>query len=179
MEAVNWNNCIICGESSKQDLRCPLNLRSTQTLEEKIALYETFLQMLRTLSENGIPADVKIDENTTAQQLYEKRASWHGACRRRFLVDRIEKKIIAHKRKSGEPSGSGEASGISDRTKIPRQGVDTSLCIICQEDSNAPTHLVQTLQASAKIQSMAQDLQDTKLMTRVVGSDLTVGLNKS
>ena len=173
MESVDWNSCIICGDGSKAGMQCPLNNKHLTKDEDKIKSYENFLKSLKKLKDNGVPAEVKVSIDVSADLLLEKRASWHKVCINRFNDEKVEKKIQSFKRKSGDTSKQEESDSIAV-AKIPRVKTDFLLCILCQTD-NIPhnhTHLVQTLTFSQNVQTMAQALGDSALLNRVLGSDL-------
>ena len=132
------------------------------------------MKNLKKLKDNGVPAEVKVSINVSAQLLLEKRASWHKVCINRYNDEKVEKKIQSVKRKSGDTTSKQDESDSIATTKIPRVQTDFLLCILCQTNKSPHnhTHLVQTLTFSQNVKTMAQALGDSALLNRVLGSDL-------
>ena len=132
------------------------------------------MKNLKKLKDNGVPAEMKVSINVSAQLLLEKRASWHKVCINRYNDEKVEKKIQSVKRKSGDTTSKQDESDSIATTKIPCVQTDFLLCILCQTNKSPHnhTHLVQTLTFSQNVKTMAQALGDSALLNRVLGSDL-------
>ena len=108
---------------------------------------------------NQLPAKVNFDCEMDVNQLVQG-AKWHKSCHLKFSAASIAM------RESGEAAGNS-----SKRCRVYCQALDKSNCMFCEDDGLL--HDYKTLYADQNVRRMATCLQDTSLLTRIKGDDLT------
>ena len=94
---MDWEACIICGESSG-DLKCPADSLSSNGLE----IYTNFLEHVEEFRRlDALPVTIDFKGDGSAERFLEKRAKWHKACNLKFAPSKLDrvKKIALNKRK--------------------------------------------------------------------------------
>ena len=160
---MDWKLCLICQEASNEGLKCPLNALGSGDMS---APYESFLSRVSIFKEfDRLPIPLNhFGDNTSLNDLVANKASWHKSCHFKFSQDRLER---VRKRGRTEP----EVVVNAKRACRPRTSFDKSTCIFCQE-CDGSLHEFRTLDVDTSIRSMAADLQDTALLTKIEGGDL-------
>ena len=125
-------------------------------------------------------------ENFTAQQLYEKSATYHRTCyasctniktisqvQKRFS-DSLQSKNLQTKASIGRPSGKRkieEESDLQSSVKRLRSSsggkFDKSKCIVCQEYRPESLHKVEYLEMGTKMLNVAKELTNKTLFIRL------------
>ncbi len=101
---------------------------------------------------------VAFGADTDVDELIRNRAQWHA----QFNANRL---VRAKKR---ERESTPESTAQEDRRRRPRQCFDTTSCIFCTKQDGL-LHEFRTLGADDNVRSMARDLQDSDLLTRIEG----------
>ena len=162
---MDWKFCIICQESKKEPLKCPLNAHGTGN---KSKAYETILTSVSEFRElNKLPVAVVFGEDMDTNQLTTNQAKWHKSCYLKFNDSKLQR---ARKREHNDSIT--EESSLPKRSRLQRQPLDKSKCIFCEE-GGGQLHEFRTLDADSNVRKMATDLQDIALLTRIEGGDLT------
>ena len=163
--SFNWAKCLICQEDKPECTLSPLLSTNPNSARDS---YQSFLQYWKLYRDNGIEINVEISTETTIETLVENRGLWHKSCKLKFTNYKVNR-AIARKRNREEDSGTDEDTiAVRKRTRF-----DVSLCVFCQEEKrNEPLHEVQTMEASQTIQSIAIELQDVALISRLSGDQI-------
>ena len=98
--SLDWIKCIICQESTKEALRCPLN--SNGSPEANQQTYLAFLQNANSFREaNALPTELKFGDNVDVDCLCLNQGSWHKSCHLKFSLSKPKKlKSVLAKSKS-------------------------------------------------------------------------------
>ena len=86
---MDWKLCIICQESTKEPLKCPLNAHVTG---DKSKAYETFLTSVSKFRElNKLPVAVVFEEAMDTNQFTANQAiKWHKLCYLNFNDSKLQ-----------------------------------------------------------------------------------------
>ncbi len=161
---MDWTLCIVCQQKTREALKCPLN---AGTSGGQSSAYATFLQNVKEFTDlNQLPVPLKFGQDINVDQLVEKQAKWHKSCYLKFNHDKLQR---ARKRGRSENASS---SSTDKRPRLLRQPLNKMNCIFCGEEDGL-LHEFQTLDADENVRKMATDLQETTLLTRIEGGDLT------
>jgi len=163
---MNWDACIICC-GSEGDLRCPASSLQNNGLE----IYQKFLKNVSEFKQlDSLPAEVKFQDNCTAEQFFENNAKWHKACYLKFATSKLEKKKsnLEKKRKKAE----AEINKEQRRSKrLAVKTPDQDSCIFCSEETGK-LHNCSTMKLDSDLKRMANELNDTGLLARISVGDL-------
>ena len=162
---MDWTLCIVCQQKSHEILKCPLNAEGPGDKSEP---YRTFLTNVKQFKElNQLPVPLKFGLDIDMDQLVRNQAKWHKSCHLKFSAS---KQRAIRKRERDEITDNSSATG--KRRRLHRQLLDKSNCIFCGKQ-DGHLHEFRTLDADDNVRRMARDLQDTTLLTRIEGGDLT------
>ena len=162
---MNWERCIICQKETREPLRCPLN-SSSGTIDDNKQVYTVLLKNIEEFrSINWCPAELINFEEMTVENLVDQRASWHKSCHLKFSTSKLEtaksKKRQRHK------------EHVAERRPAKRQTVSIKNCIICEKGEKEGTlHAFSTFDADKNVRSMAKELHDAQLLSRIAAGDL-------
>lgn len=136
---------------------------------DKSEPYRTFLTNVKQFKElNQLPVPLKFGLDIDMDQLVRNQAKWHKSCHLKFSASKLQRAI--RKRERDEITDNSSATG--KRRRLHRQLLDKSNCIFCGKQ-DGHLHEFRTLDADDNVRRMARDLQDTTLLTRIEGGDLT------
>uniref|UniRef100_UPI00358EDFCA uncharacterized protein n=1 Tax=Myxine glutinosa TaxID=7769 RepID=UPI00358EDFCA len=158
----NWSRCIICQKDKDEPLKCPM--KSLNKGIDGAGAYKSFLLIVEAFRAiDALPTELYFGEET-ADSFASHAASWHKSCHLKFSNSKIER---ARKRKMKD------SSDAVSKKPIKRRSFDVEKCIFCEKGKEEDAlHEVSTLEADNNIREMITELNDTKLMTRIVGGDL-------
>ena len=164
---MDWALCIICGKAGGGDLRCPLD--SLQGNGQEI--YGNFLQAVEGFQEiNAMPVDLKIAADLlTVSSLVENRAKWHRSCQLKFKSTKLQ---CAQNCKKGKkrclelPPEQRRSKRHSSCSTLP-----LAACIFCDGESGK-LHSCTTMELDEDLKQMATKLQDSLLLSKIMGTDL-------
>ena len=97
--SLNWDLSVICQNTTRESLRCPMKAQSLDT-----NIYNTFLSNVTHFKNlSSLPVELKFNmETTTVDDLVSNSAKWHQSCHLKFSSSKLEK---VQKRKSVPPDG--------------------------------------------------------------------------
>lgn len=105
--SLDWKKCIICQESTKEALKCPLN--SNGSPEANRQTYLAFLQNVNSFREaNALPTELKFGDNVDVDCLCLNQGSWHKSCHLKFSLSKLKKAQERAGRKRVEESKADE-----------------------------------------------------------------------
>ena len=88
--SVDWKKCIICQESTKESLKCPLNSHGPSEVNKEA--YVAFLQNVSSFrAANALPVELKFAGDVDVDCLVLNMASWHKSCRLKFSLSKLKK----------------------------------------------------------------------------------------
>ena len=88
--SVNWKKRIICQESSREALKCPLN--SDGTPEANRQTHLTFLQNVNSFWEaESLSVERKFGDDVEVDCLCRNHGSWHKSSHLKFSLSKIKK----------------------------------------------------------------------------------------
>lgn len=158
---MDWSACVVCQKKISGPLRCPLNAYGAD--KSAPAVYASFLQNVAQFRKlNSLPVPVAFGADTDVDELIRNRAQWHKSCHAEFNANRL---VRAKKR---ERESTPESTAREDRRHRPRKCLDKTSCIFCTKQDGL-LHEFRTLEADVNVRSMARDLQDSDLLTRIEG----------
>ena len=165
------DRCIICQKISETPLKCPLSANTTDI--ECRELSRNFLENTDEFqSQSYLPAELKLDlSTTTVELLIANRASWYKSYRLKFTTSKLEK---AKERQSAKKKRETEKEESPTRRNSKRRQArkNNEVCGICKKDSDEILHDFTSLAVDKKIRTMAKELEDFELLSRISGGDL-------
>ena len=97
-ETIDWNLCIICQETTTEELRCPI--------DDPLAVYNAFIKNVEEFKKiNSLP--IEIDFRVGGSTLLQNHAKWHKQCHQKFNNTKLEHAKLKRQRK-GEVSSEAE-----------------------------------------------------------------------
>lgn len=166
---LNWDLCIICQKDTTEPLRCPLQTPGTSG--DKSDVYRSFLanvEQFRAI--DALPTELHFSDAETASNFASHSASWHKSCHLKFNNSKLAK---ARKSKMKNPVDSGGEKPPGRDSVTRGKSLDVQKCFFCENGRDQGfLHEVSTFDADRNIRTMITELNDTKLMTRIVGGDL-------
>ena len=164
---MDWALCIICQKSTHEDVRCPLNGPGDG---DKSKVYASFLANVNEFRRiDQLPVSLKFEEDITVELLVNCQAKWHKSCYLKFNDNKLQR---ARKRECSQSTD--DENVTQKRFRAQRQSLESSKCIFCTKDDAAgQLHEFRTFDADDNIRRMATDLQDTELLAKISGGDLT------
>ena len=109
---------------------------------------------------------VKFGCDETAENWEFHRASWHKSCYTKFSSCKLEKAKLKRKRSS-------DSTETSSRGK--RQRLNSEVCFLCEKgarEDDGDLRQVSTFETDANITTIITELNDSRLLVRIVGGDL-------
>ena len=80
-ETIDWNLCIICQETTTEELRCPIH--------DPLAVYNVFIKNVEEFKKiNSLP--IEIDFREGGSTLLQNHAKWHKQCHQKFNNTKLE-----------------------------------------------------------------------------------------
>ena len=160
---LTWDLCVICQQDTAEPLKCLLQSCGTSR-DNAAATYTTFLVNVQQFRAIGaLPFALDFCSDAIADNCVAHSASWHKSCHLKFSNSKLAR---AQKKREHIPD---------DEPKRPskRKTLDVQQCFVCEKgEEENDLHEVSTFDADTSIRDMITELNDTMLMTRIVGSDL-------
>jgi hypothetical protein len=158
---IDWETCIICQESTSENLRCPQKAHSFNT-----DAYSRFLDNAATLKNLGyLPLELKLDlDNTTLETLVAKKAKWHQSCHLKFSSSRLKRA----EEKAGKCGTKDVEFNVTCDKRSRRQSSSTlscNKCITCNEEGGS-LHSFCSLEADKNLRRIASDVKNFELLCR-------------
>ena len=120
--SLDWKKGIICQESTREALKCPLN--SNGPPETNRQTYLTFLQDVNRFREaDGLPVELKFGDDVDVDCLCRNHGSWHKSCQLKFSISKLKKAQERAGRKRSEDSRADE----EEKTRTEMQ--ETPICL--------------------------------------------------
>lgn len=120
--SLDWKKCIICQESTREALKCPLN--SNGPPEANRQTYLAFLQNVNSFREaDGLPVELKFGDDVDVDCLCRNHGSWHKSCHLKFSISKLKKAQERAGRKRSEDSRADE----EEKTRTEMQ--ETPICL--------------------------------------------------
>ena len=161
---MDWTQCIICQQRTHEALRCLLNAGG----DDKSKAYASFLKNVSEFKRlDQLPVPIIFGEDITVEKFVTQQAKWHKSCHLKFNDTKLQR---ARKREHDRSNNDGTA--LQNRIRLQRQSLEKGNCIFCTKD-DGDLHEFRTFDADNNVRRMAVDLQDTALLTRIDGGDLT------
>lgn len=169
-ESIDWEKCVICQDTTKESLKCPL--KSNGTPEANRQTYASFLENVRSFRQlNALPVDIHFGEDVDVECLCRNNGSWHKTCHLKFSASKVKKaqERVDRKRKS-EDEVPAPTYTITKRRASNQADLR---CLFCrEEDVIENLHRFSYLETDRRIREMALELQDYELLGRMSGGDL-------
>ena len=160
---LTWDRCVICQQDTAEPLKCPLQTCGTSR-DNAAVTYTSFrvnVQQFRAIG--ALPVALYFCTDTTADNVVAHSASWHKSCHLKLNNSKLAR---AQQKKEHIPD---------DERKRPskRKALDVQQCFFCEKgEEENDLHEVSTFDADTSIRDMITEINETMLMTRIVGSDL-------
>lgn len=162
---LNWDRCVICLRDTAEPLKCPLQGPGTSMANgDKTDAYRSFLTNIEQFRAFGaLPADLCFGMDETVDNFVSHSASWHKSCHLKFNNLKLERAMMKRER---NPDDEGNRLN-------KRKSLNIQKCLFCDKGEEVNVlHEVSTFDADTNIRNMITELNDTELMTRIVGGDL-------
>ena len=160
---LDWKPCIICQENKSEPLRCPL--RSPGTSNQNTCAYNSFLYNVKQFWNMGeLPVQLCFGRDQTVEDFESHSASWHKFCHLKFNIFKLAKTKNKRERMKNESD---------EKMPTKRQALSVEKCFLCEKSVEAGIlHQISTFDADNNFRTMITELNDAKLMARIVGGDL-------
>ena len=129
--------------------------------------YTDFLNHVKQFQDiDSLPVIVKFGCDETAENWEFQRASWHKSCYAKFSSCKLERAKLKRKCSSDstETSSRGE-----------RQRLNSEVCFLCEKgarEDDGDLLQVSTFDTDGNIRTVIPELNDSRLLVRIVGGDL-------
>ena len=166
--SLDWEKCILCQETTKEQLQCPRNSRRSDI--EYGTGYNSLVESIHKFNELGfmpISLDTeKLDEGVgIPATLMKRKAKWHKTCRNIFSDMKLKR---AQKRQIQDDFPSSQV-----KSKFTRQssGAASSMtkevsCFFCSSASGT-LHQASTFNEDVRVRECAHQLQDEVLIAKL------------
>ena len=160
---LDWNLCVICQTKTSEALKCPLE-NAVKKGNKKDA-YTNFLNHVNQFQDiDSLPEIVKFGCVETAENWEFQRASWQKSCYAKFSSCKLERAKLKRKRSS-------DSTKTSSRGK--RQRLNSEVCFLCEKGEDDGDLLqVSTFDTDANLRTVITELNDFRLLVRIVGGEL-------
>lgn len=172
-EEIDWSRCVICQEQKTDLPKCPKNRQNSDSL----SIYASFLENVQKFQDlDAIPVKVSFSKDVPAKLLHQNNACWHNSCRQLF-TDTMLTRVVNKKRKHDNVSGnvvrsSKRQSLSSSDTKSNYSTIITMSCVFCSQNTNEDLHECCTHNINVRLRTMATEMEDTDLLTKLAGGDV-------
>ena len=102
-----------------------------------------------------------------SKKLVQHQAKWHKSCYLKFNDTKLHR---VRKRELNRTSD--DDTTLQSKPRLQYQFLNKNKCIFCTTD-DGHLHEFRTFDADSNVRRMAIDLQDSALLTRIEGGDLT------
>ena len=162
---MDWTLCAICQKETPEKLRCPLN---GPKVADPSSAYASFLTKVTEFRElNRLPVPLLFGEDIGVDEFVKNSAQWHKSCHMEFSSS----KLARAKERTKRQDDATTTDNVAEKRRCRRQSFDKTACIFCTMQGGH-LHEFATLGTDNNVKSMARDLQETDLLTRLEGGDL-------
>ena len=171
--SLDWKKCIICQESTREALKCPLN--SNGPPEANRQTYLAFLQNVNSFREaNSLPVDLTFGDDVDVDCLCRNQGSWHKSCHLKFSRSKLKKaQERAVRKRTDENREDEEERPVLKCRKRQSVSEERSQCLFCLGgDEGEKLHCFSVLETDRSIRQMALELEDFELLGRMSEGDL-------
>ena len=131
--------------------------------------YTNFLNHVKQFQDiDSLPVIVKFGCDETAENWEFHHASWHKSCYAKFSRCKLERAKLKRKRSS-------DLTETSSRGKQER--LNSEVCFLCEKgarEDDGDLRQVSTFETDANKRTIITELNDSRLLVRIVGGDLIV-----
>lgn len=165
---MDWDLCVICQNNiDNAPLSCPKN-RQNRKYDD---VYKDFLDNVKAFEEMGaLPVDIDFGEQGTPECFAQNNASWHRSCHQKFNKSKLDRELN-RKRKQLEDE-EVQSSSTSQRSKRQSTGLHKNTCLFCDECGTKTLHEYATKSAEYNLKLMATEMQDGKVLAKIMCGDL-------
>ena len=161
-ETIDWILCIICQETTTEELCCPIH--------DPLAVYNAFIKNVEEFKKiNSLP--IEIDFREGGSTLLQNHAKWHKQCHQKFNNTKLERAKLKRQR---------EGEKIEDVCPPKRRSIERSnapgrnkeLCLFCESICPEPLHEFTTFNSNKSVNEMATAMGDRDLLVKLSEGDL-------
>jgi len=160
--SMDWTCCIICQDNSAP-LSCPQNgqRNAREVYQDFLANVEAFKAL------NALPVVFNFGMQGTVKCFMENKACWHHICHQKFNKSKLKREVDKKTKKEQEKSSEVRHSTRQVAVK------SANTCIFCDKgDPDLRLHDYTTDTAGEKLKLMATEMQDSKILPKILCSDL-------
>ena len=119
---MDWTNCIICQQSTSEQLSCPqLTIKY-----DPLTLYENFLLNVEELKKlDRVPVELNFVGEWSAEIFMQKNALWHRSCHQKFNNSKLER--VRNRKRKLEASTTHEGY---ERSQLKRYHTVSYACFV-------------------------------------------------
>ena len=163
---LDWKRCVICQRKTSEALTCPLENQFKKGNKKKDA-YKNFPNHVKQFQDTAsFPVIVKFGCDETAENREFHRASRHKSCYAKFSSCKLEIAKLKIKRSS-------DSTETSSRGK--RKWLKSEVCFFCEkgtQENDEELLQVSTFETDASIRTIITELNDSRLLVRIVEGDV-------
>ena len=128
-------------------------------------VYQTFLQNVDKFHTLGaLPVNLESSSVYNVETFIEKKAKWHHSCHQKFTNSRLQRAKDRKRKQDGNDDN-------VRRSKCQSIETNMALCILCGEKNQEELHDYSTENAEPSLHTMASDMNDHDLLTKLSGGD--------
>src|SRR6218665_3107955 len=187
---VNWAQCVLCQNKTREKLQCPANLLGA----EESSGYESLATLLLDFDRIGsLPPSVVLSRLDTGGGLVESfrlnKAKWHRSCRSKFnsrellrkysSVDKTSSSSADHSNVLKDSLGDDAFSNPMNKRRCWRSDINDTkipsipLCFFCDKPAGQlGLHEVMTLDLGTRVRECALALSDDRLLAKLATCDM-------
>ena len=158
---LNWDRCVICQQEAGEPLKYPL--LSPGSSRDNTDAYTSFLTNVEQFRAFGaLPAEQYFGSDETVANFASHSASWHKSCHLKFKNSKLAKAKRKRERNNDE-----------EKRPRNRKALDVQKCSFCEKgEEEHVLHEVSSFDEDKNIREIITELNDTQLLSRIVGGDL-------
>src|SRR6218665_3546609 len=187
---VNWAQCVLCQNKTREKLQCPANLLGA----EESSGYESLATLLLDFDRIGsLPPSVVLSRLDTGGGLVGSfrlnKAKWHRSCRSKFnsrellrkcpSVDKTSSSSADHSNVLKDSLGDDAFSNPMNKCRCWRSDINDTkipgipLCFFCDKPAGQLVlHEVMTLELGTRVRECALALSDDRLLAKLATCDM-------
>ena len=159
-----WNLCVICQRKTSEALKCPLENPVKKGINKDA--YTNFLNHVKQFQDiDCLPVMWWDWMWWDRRKLKFHRASWHESCYAKFSSCKLERAKLKKR--------SSVLTETSSRGK--RQHLNSEVCFLCEKgagENDGDLRQVSKFETDANITTIVTELNDSRLIVRIVWGDL-------
>ncbi|CAC5423002.1 unnamed protein product [Mytilus coruscus] len=165
----DWNLCLICQNSTEEQLQCPADSKRSNVGAGYISLSENLVRF----NEIGcLPDSINLtildDGSSIANTLVKNNAKFHKSCSLKFNSTKLKRAQKRQLLSDDVVEDSGQKKAHTRASLSCDVSLKEYVCFLCGSSSSDDTlHHVSTYNVDSRVRECAVKLQDTAILTKL------------